>query len=255
VSIRSSELILNRFTDLSIGGAAISLIYAVGLVGFFQFRREKRLGLQAINTILAPSILIAAVVLTGRTGIVVAFIGSFYFLILNQNKLKVVFQFMLFLFSVISITGLLGRYLLDVLSINSETVEWALQIFQFGNVASFTVLMSGLREVDLGSMTMFGSADEMLYTKSGWAIDSFFVWTLNAMGYVGLMILFYIMFFCFFFVKWRIKKFNTLGFLILILLIVANVKEEFFGGVRGGMALILFMLINCSSLNVQPRIR
>lgn len=255
ISIRNSDIILSRFTDLSIGGAAISLIYAVGLFSYFSFQRLQTLELPFIKTILVSSILIAAIFLTGRSGIVLAFVGGIYFLITNITNSKIILLGMANVFSFLLAIYFFGEYFLELLSFNPDLVLWVLEIFQLGEVSSFDVLIAGFNDIQLGSMSLFGSNEQILITDSGWRIDSLFLSALYSEGIIGLMILIFIMFFCFFFVNWHDRNFNVLGILLIVLLIIANIKEEFFGGVRGGMALIMFMLINCSSLAVQHRFR
>jgi len=255
ISMRRADIILSRFSDLSIGGAAISVIYAAAAIAWFAFHRYQSENLWPLKSILAPIFLFSAVILTGRTGIVLAAFASFYFLMLNLTNTKMILKGIAFASMLLLMLFSFGESILIFLGLDSGIALWVLELFQQAEIRSFDVLIAGLTDIDLRELTVFGSTEQILVTQAGWRIDSLLVTALYSNGVAGFLILASIMFYMFLFVSWRHRRFNVLAATLLMLLVLTNLKEEFFGGVRGGIAIVMFMLINCSSISVRHRLR
>ena len=240
-----------RITDLSIGGTAISAIFAY-FYFFIDFHYKKN---DSIKILIYKLILLFSILITARTGLILILfiyllnalcfneIFRFRFNIKYLSKFLILFLILsLFFYVLIENNQILSDQFLH------QIVPWFFKVYSSSadvdlNDKSLEFIINQFKI--LPTHLIYGS--DIIYlieNEVGQKIDSSLlnIWHHGTIFALSLTLFwFFLSFFILSFKKIQLKQFMILLVFVIIIILV-NLKDSFLGSARGGIA--LFLLIN-----------
>jgi hypothetical protein len=222
---------LERFSDLSIGGTAISILFVISYLINNYLRKYLQRNLK--YEIIYPSLLLIGAVLTARTGFIIILI----IMLMNYS----IGKYLIFFPLITIILILLYFTSLDkIIVILNEDIflSWAFEPFiNLITLGSFTSISSNsvinqFRFSDSLYELLFGTGK----IKDGYgAMDSLFMQIINSSGLFIFFIFLinYIIYFGFIFLNKNQVRQKYYIILLMIIITIANLKDEYFGDSRG----------------------
>lgn len=232
---------LERFSDLSIGGTAISILFVISYLinNYLKKYFHKNLKYE----ILYPILLLIGTVLTARTG----FILMLIMMIINYS----IGKYLIFI-TIIAIVLILLYFtsLNETITIMEKDIflSWAFEPFMnLFTIGSFTSISSN------SVINQFRFSDSLYdlligtgKIKDGYgAMDSLFMQIINSSGLIVFFIFLinYVIYFGFIFLNKNQLRQKYYISLIMIIVTIANLKDEYFGDSRGAFTFAAIFIL------------
>lgn len=224
-----------RFAGLSNGGGAgLSLALGLGVVASVALFSQSQSNLGKLVLVLAAIIITIATVFVGRTGLYLSLLMLLGFILLSGRSLLIPILLVI-------VTWLASTYILSASSDGVQlegndikldrTVNWAFELFMFGESSSSDALVSALsklRELTVTNLIIGSGRISELDGSNYSGHDSGYLHSLYALG-LPLSLIFYIVLFG---IYWKMLQpvqgvLKKIGLVLIALVFILELKEPF----------------------------